>query len=184
MKKFPLLTLFITLAILCSAWSPAYASTGQAEGASGTANTATLKITNPLPKATVVTLRGSNDYTFTVPANQTVTKTISKGNYRYKYNGCLDKKYSGILPYENGLYTLDITLCKMITVRIINPFLDDYKSTMQGWINYEINVPARQIKSFEVIASVYWLDYTCGSDQSWEGKVRLQKNITWVMCTT
>jgi hypothetical protein len=184
MKKFPLLTLFIALAVLCSAWSPAYASSGQAETIGATADTATLKITNPLPKAAVVTLRGANDYTFTVPANQTVTKTIAKGSYRYKYNGCLDKKYAGILPYKDGVYMLDITPCKMITVRIINPFLDDYKSTMQGWINYDINVPARQIKSFSVIAGTYWLDYTCAGDQGWEGKVRLKKNITWVMCTT
>ena len=105
MKKFPLLTLFIALAVLCSAWSPAYASSGQAETIGATADTATLKITNPLPKAAVVTLRGANDYTFTVPANQTVTKTIAKGSYRYKYNGLPGQEicwYSAV--QRRGLY--------------------------------------------------------------------------------
>ena len=183
MKKFPLLTLLLTLAVLGSTWTPVSAATGQAMGIVTAATTATLNITNPLPKATVVTLAGTNDYTFTVPANQTIYKTIAKGSYRYKYTGCLNKKSSGILPYKDGVYELDITPCHMITLRIINPHLNDYKSTMRGWVNYDINVPARQIKSFNIVAGPYWLNYTCEND-GWEGKVKLNKNITWVMCTS
>jgi hypothetical protein len=184
MKKNTLLTLIIALAIFCSAWTPAAASTGQADTVVAAAATGvTLTIANPLPKATVVTLRGANDYTFTVPAGQTVTKTVAQGKYRYKYTGCLDKKASGILPYKEGEYTLDIKPCKMINLRIINPFATNYVSEMTGWINYKINVPAGTIKTFSIVAGRYWLSYTCGS-KGWEGKVKLLKNTTWPMCTS
>lgn len=185
MKKHPLLTLFVLLAILISAWTPAAAaSSAPAESITATAGV-TLTITNPLPKATVVTLRGSNDYTFTVPANQAVTKTIEQGKYRYSYKGCLDKKAAGILSQKDGKYELDIPACKTITMRIINPHTANYTSTMTGWMNYTINVPAGTIKSFAIVAGPYQLDYTCsnGSTYRWSGKVKLSKNITWAMCT-
>jgi hypothetical protein len=182
MKKFPLLTVFILLAILYSAWTPAAAASGQAETATAGSGV-TLTISNPLPKATVVTLRGSDDYTFTVPANQTVTKTIEQGKYRYKYNGCLDKKASGILTYKDGKYELDIPACKTVKVRIINPYAADFTSTMNGWVNYNINVPAGTIKIFDVIAGRYLLSYTCSNGYSWSGKVKLSRNVTWAMCT-
>lgn len=179
MKKMTYFSLFVILAILCSAWTPT------AAGASAVASGVPLTIANPLPKAVVISLRGSNDYTFTVPANQTVTKPIAQGKYRYSYTGCLDKKAAGILAYKDGRYALDIPACKMVRVRIINPHTANYTSTMTGWMNYTINVPAGTIKSFDIVAGPYQLDYTCsnGSPYGWSGKVKLSKNITWAMCT-
>lgn len=177
MKKNTLITLLILFAIAASAWTPANAAASTTASSSGE----TLTITNPMPKATVVTLRGSADYTFTVPANQTITKTIPKGSYRYKYLGCQDKTFSGILPYKNGSYVLDIKPCKVINLHIFSPFATDYISTLKGWMNYQLNVRAGQWETFNVVAGTYYLKYTCGT-KSWEGKVRLQKNILWVMC--
>lgn len=211
MKKYTLFTLIFICSLLFSSWTTAAAATGEQASAvstraaapvatdamvssasSVTASAAvqaaassgkTLTITNPLPKATTVTLSGAGDYTIVVSANQTKTKTIPQGSYRYKYLGCLDKTYSGILKYKDGSYTLDIPACKMVTVRIINPFFETYTSTMSGWMNYNITVKPRHIESFEVVAGVYYLKYTCTpSNKGWEGKVRLKKNITWVMC--
>ena len=184
MKKTTLLTFLIVLTVLFSAWSPAAASSAQSGTDAAAAGAgATLTITNPLPKATVVTLRGSNNYTFTVSANQTVTKTIAVGAYRYKYQGCLGKTTSGILAYKNGKYELDIQPCKMITLKIVNPFFDTYTSTMKGWMNYQITVKPRHTEKFSVVAGTYFLSYTCTpSNKNWEGKVKLQKNILWIMC--
>lgn len=175
MKKNTFLPLILLLSMLLSAWSPAPAA------ASAAASGETLTITNPIPKAVVVTLRGSKDYTFTVPANQTVVKTIDQGKYRYKYQGCLDKTYAGILADKNGKFVLDIKPCKMIRLSIFNPFFTDYTSTLKGWMDYQLDVRAGQWEDFQIVAGPYWLSYTCGT-KHWEGKVRLQKNILWVMC--
>jgi len=184
MKKTTLLTFFIALTILFSAWTPAAASTGQAGTVAATAAaSATLTITNPLPKATLVTLKGANNYTFTVSANQTIEKTIAKGSYRYKYQGCLGQTFSGILAYKNGEYTLDIKPCKMIKLKIVNPFFDTYSSTMKGWMNYQITVKPRHTETYSIVAGTYFLSYICTpSNKSWEGKVKLHKNMLWIMC--
>jgi len=183
MKKTALIALLLTLTSLFSAWTPAAASISPAADATTATTDAQLTITNPLPKAVVVTLTGTNNYTFNIQSSKTVDKTIAKGQYRYKYQGCLDKTYSGILSYKNGKYELDIQPCKMIKVKIVNPFFDTYNSTMKGWMNYKISVKPRHVNTFNIIADTYWLSYTCTpSNKNWEGKVRLHKNIMWIMC--
>jgi hypothetical protein len=175
MKKTTILTLLLALTLFLSAWTPAPAST------ESVTTGATLIITNPLPKATTVTLAGENNYTFNIQASQTKTFTIETGNYRYKYQGCLDKTYTGKLAYQNGKYELNIEPCKMITLKIINPFFDTYVSEMKGWMNYQITVKPRHTETFSIVAGPYWLSYTCG-DKGWEGKVKLRKDKLWVMC--
>jgi hypothetical protein len=180
MKKTNLIALCLALTILLSAWTPAAVSTSQALAAA-TTTAAALTITNPLPKATVVTLTGANNYTLYIQANQTKNFTLETGAYHYKYQGCLDKTFSGKLAYQDGKYVLNIEPCKMINLKIINPFFDKYVSTMKGWMNYQITVKPRTTKSFSVVAGPYWLSYTCG-DKSWEGKVLLRKDKFWIMC--
>jgi hypothetical protein len=184
MKKPTILALFLTLTILLSSWTPIAASTGQAQAdtaaTTGTAGV-TLTITNPMPKATVVTLTGANHYTFNVLAGQTRIQTINQGDYRYKYQGCLDKIVSGQLDYKDGKYELNIQPCKMVNLTIINPFFDTYVSEMKGWMNYQITVKARHTKTFSIVAGPYWLSYTCDG-KSWTGKVKLRKDKVWIMC--
>jgi len=175
MKKTLLFTIFLALTLLLSAWTAATDTT------TTTTSGVTLTITNPLPKSTTVTLTGENTYTFNLQANQTKNYTIGKGTYRYKYQGCLNKTFSGKLVYQNGKYTLNIEPCKMITLKIINPFFDTYVSEMKGWMNYQITVKPRHTETFSIVAGTYWLSYTCGN-KSWQGKVKLRKDKFWVMC--
>jgi hypothetical protein len=181
MKKASILTGLFILAILFSAWTPVQASAASGSTAAGDIP---LVITNPLPKGVTVTIKNKNtSLTYYIPTGGLRTKTLPKGKYRYQYQGCLDKKYSGVLPYKNGQYVLDIKLCKMIELTIYNPFFDTYRSTMQGWVNYEINLKPKQYKTFEVAAGNYYLKYTCTpSNNNWEGKIRLKKDRFWVMC--
>jgi hypothetical protein len=175
MKKTSIITLLVTFALILSAWAPAAASSAS----SG----ATLTITNPLPKATVVTLTGAGNYTFTISANQTVTTSIPVGNYRYKYNGCLDKKMSGILPYKNGKYALAIPACKTVYLVIYTPYSVNFTGELKGWMNYSLRVRGDSLKYFDAVAGTYYLSYDCSNGYHWEGKVRLSKNKFWPMCT-
>jgi hypothetical protein len=183
MKKTTILALFLMLTLVFSAWTPAAAFPGQVA-----ANTATtmagipLTITNPMPKATTVTLEGPKKYTFNVPAGGTVNKSIDKGNYKYKYEGCGGKQTSGVLKQKAGTYALNIKPCKIAKWILYNGTkTTTYTLQLKGWMSYKFVVPPGNMKTVEIVAGAYDFTASCGSE-SWSGKVKVGKNRFYSVC--
>jgi hypothetical protein len=171
MKKTPIVSLILVLILVIAAWAPVEA-----------ADAVPLTITNPLPKSTVVTLDGAKDYTFNVGAGQTINKTIEKGNYKVKYQGCLGKLTTTNLKFKGGMYELKIKPCKTVKWVIVNPSSTTFTSNLKGWMSYKISVGPGQTKTYTLVAGPYEFKNACGSE-TWSGKTKVGANKTWVMCT-
>ncbi len=182
MRKTKIIALFLILMTILSNWTPAAASSDKAEANATGSSTATLTITNPLPKATTIFLVGPENYEFYIPAGQIRTKTIEKGTYHFKYIGCLDKVTSGVLKYEDGKYEIDVKACKMIKWVIFNPSLSrTFTGELKGWINYQMTANPRQMQTYQIVAGPYEFTYSCG-EKEYTLKVKPTKNKYWVMC--
>lgn len=141
----------------------------------------TLTITNPLPKATTVTLTGTKPYTFNVPQGATITKTLEPGKYKYAYNGCLNKAKKGNLKVKAGKADLKIPACKMATWTFFNA--DDthgFTLRLNGWVDYSVSIGPGQIKQVSWVADTYQATHNwCGKTDTFTWKVKGKKS--WVI---
>jgi hypothetical protein len=183
MKKTTILALFLMLTLVFSGWTPVAASPGTIEAVTaGTTAGLPLTITNPMPKPTTVSLEGPQKYTIKVAAGATVNKTIDKGNYKYKYEGCGGKPTSGTLKQKAGAYTLSIKPCKITKWVLYNGTnATTYTLQLKGWMNYKFFVPPGNMKTVEIVAGTYDFTASCGSE-SWSGKVKVGKNRFYSVC--
>ena len=187
MKKIKVISLLVAIFVLLSIWVPAtnsiYPALNPREAAAAGTNVP-LVITNPLPKATVVTLTGPTVMSINVAAGQTVNKSIPKASYKYAYSGCLGKKVMGPLKYKSGQYTIPIKPCKMATMTFLN--LDSshsYSLKMKGWMSYNTTVGPNQMKVVQFVADVYDItENICGNTYSARVKVSGKRLIVLRKC--
>jgi hypothetical protein len=180
MKKTRYLIITLVLMLLVTSWSPELVTTGWAAPALAS-NPITLTITNPLPKATVVTLTGTKAYTISVPQGATITKTIEAGKYKYSYQGCLNKAKKGNLKVKGATAALKIAPCKMATWVWYNA--DDSRPAtirLKGWVNYSVSVGPGQVLSFSWVADTYQATFVaCGETYNETWKVKGKKS--WII---
>ena len=184
MNKIRFLNIAVVLVLMVTCWSPAFAKTGLTSKQESTASAGTsisLTITNPLPKATTVTLTGTKAYAINVPKGATVTKTIDPGKYKYSYQGCLNKPKKGNLKVKGTAAALKITPCKMATWIWYNA--DDSKPAsirLKGWMNYSVTIGPGQVVSFSWVADNYQATLTaCGKTYNDTLKVKGKKS--WII---
>jgi len=94
MTKTRIVTIILLTAFVVAFQAPAMFTTTRAAELPATeaaVSSITLTITNPLPKATTVTLTGKKSYTINVQQGATITRTIDPGKYKFSYQGCLNK---------------------------------------------------------------------------------------------
>ena len=163
--------IFVVLVLVSFAaafWVPAQTSLAAAAGP------VTLTITNPLPKATTVTIDGARDYTIYVPKGATITKTIDAGKYKYSYLGCLNKPKKGNLKVKGSAAALKIPACKTATWVFFNEDATKPATiSLQGWMTYNVTLPPRTLVTFNWVADKYQVTVrACGKtyNESWNVK--------------
>jgi hypothetical protein len=159
MKTLKVLTVFLALVFVFTAWAPAMAnpsaaSSPQNEAAAGTS--INLTVTNPTPKEITVTLTGKKPYTISVPKGATINKKLDAGQYKYSYKGCLNKPKKGNLKVQGGKAALKIAPCKMANWTFANR--DKSKPVtikLKGWVSYAEYIGPGQTKTFAWVADTY-----------------------------
>jgi hypothetical protein len=184
MKKIRYLIISLVLMLLVTSWSPSLVTTGWAAGEAAPAAASTpitLTITNPLPKATTVTLTGAKPYTINVPQGATITKTIDPGKYKYSYLGCLNKAKKGNLKTKGTTATLKIAPCKMAMWTFFNADKSQpYTLRLNGWVDYFVTVGPGQVLRFSFVADTYQAtEKACGDTYDHPWKVKGKK--AWIV---
>lgn len=184
MNRSKFVKIFLTIVFALSFQAPGIVTASRAAELPATAPAAapiTLTITNPLPKATTVSLSGTKSYTFYLPAGTTLTKTIDPGKYKFSYQGCLNKAKQGKLKVKKAGATLNIAACKMATWYFYNA--DDsmpYTLNLKGWMNYSITVNPHQALRFSWVADTYQaIGRACGKTYNFTLKVKGKK--AWIV---
>ena len=174
----------MALLLVVTSWTPALAKTNRVaelQSATAASTSITLTITNPLPKATTVTLTGTKAYTINVPQGATITKTIDPGKYKFSYQGCLNKAKKGSLKVKRATATLKIPPCKMATWIWYNE--DDSKPAtirLRGWMNYSVTIGPGQVMSFSWVADKYQATLTaCG--KTYDGTWKVKGKKSWII---
>jgi hypothetical protein len=180
MKNTKLLMKILVLLSLVVFQVPGMAAPGLAAGEESSATataTIALTITNPLPKATTVTLSGPRSYTLYVPAGATITQNIDAGKYKYGYSGCLGKVKKGNLKLKKTTATLKIAACKMANWSFYNEdAATPVTITMKGWMNYSVNIGPRQRVRVSWVADKYQATmHACGEIHNFPWKVSGKK---------
>jgi len=174
MKNPKFISLFVVAAFLLAFRAPAMVTPGQAAELLTSASASapvTLTITNPLPKATTVTLTGAKPYTINVPQGATITKTIDPGKYKYSYQGCLNKAKKGNLKVKGATAALKIAPCKMAMWSFYNSDKSHpYRLRLNGWVDYSVTVNPGQLVQFS------WVTDNYQATENWCGKTY---NFTW-----
>ena len=174
MKNLKFKTLFFVLVFVVALKAPAMVTPGQAAELPALASASgpvTLTITNPLPKATTVTLTGTKPYTINVPQGATITKTIDPGKYKYSYQGCLNKAKKGNLKVKGATAALKIAPCKMAMWSFYNSDKSHpYTLRLNGWVDYSVTVSPGQLVRFS------WVTDNYQATENWCGKTY---NFTW-----
>jgi len=184
MKTLKFKSLFVVAVFLLALRAPAMVTPGRAAELATSVSASgpvTLTITNPLPKATTVTLTGTKPYTINVPQGATITKTIDPGKYKYSYQGCLNKAKKGNLKVKGAIATLKIAPCKMANWVFYNA--DDstpYTLRLNGWVDYYVTVGPGQILRFSWVADTYQAtEKACGDTYNFTWKVKGKKS--WIV---
>ncbi len=184
MNKTRVLLVSLALILLATSWSPGAGASAWAAAPDAPALASvpiTLKITNPLPKATTVTLSGTKPYTFNVPQGATITKTLAPGKYKFVYQGCLNKAKKGNLKVKGATAEIKITPCKMATWSFYNA--DDthtFNLRLNGWVDYSVSIGPGQIKQCSWVADNYQATYNwCSKSYNATWKVKGKKS--WVI---
>ena len=184
MKNIKLFSVFLVFVFVVAFRAPALVTSGQAASPQSLAAADTsisLTITNPLPKATTVTLTGPKSYTINLPQGATVTKSIEPGKYKYSYLGCLNKAKKGNLKVKGATATLKIVPCKMATWSFYNA--DDstpYTLSLKGWVSYSVTVGPGQVMIFSWVADAYQaVEKACGKTFNFTWKVNGKKS--WIV---
>jgi len=180
MKNIKLFSVFLVFVFVAAFWAPAMVTPGQAAGLptmASASSSITLTITNPLPKATTVTLTGPKSYTINLPKGATINKAIDPGKYKYSYLGCLNKAKKGNLKVKGATATLKIVPCKMATWSFYNA--DDskpYTLSLKGWVSYSVTVGPGQVMIFSWVADIYQAtEKACGKTNNFPLKVNGKK---------
>jgi hypothetical protein len=182
MKKYTIFCLFILFALVVTSWAPAQATTvSPAKPAAVDAASAPLTITNNMPKATTVSLKGPKDYSFYVTQGATINKNIESGTYKYSYAGCGGKVKKGNLKAKKGVYALVIPACPSMTWTINNLSSKPFSVKLTGWLNYNVYVAGGQSKSYTIVSAKYDATMTmCGTTAS--GTMKFGKGrTTWTI---
>lgn len=188
MKKFKICAVFMTLVLVFSSWAPALATTSvnavpQSADWAAT-GPVTLTITNPMPKATTVSLTGTKTYNIYVMAGATITKTIDPGKYKYSYPGCFDKVKKGNLNIKGTKAVLKIAQCKMAKWVWMNPSAGNYVTIrLKGWVNYNLTIAPGQIVKVSWVVGTYQVTLThCGKTYHETWKVSGNRRFLFYPC--
>jgi len=188
MKKFKVIPVLLALVLAFSSWVPALATDVVAASpenlVAATSGPITLTITNPMPKATTVTLTGTKSYNILVPKGATITKTIDAGKYKYTYAGCLGKLKKGSLKVKGTTAALKIAPCKMAKYGFFNTDkTHTYYVKLKGWVSYSESVGPGQIKIFSWVAGTYQVTETyCGHTNTFTVAVKGNRGILLRPC--
>ena len=182
MKNLKAIWISLLVLLLLFSWAPAIPSQAAgSETASAAGGPITLTITNPLPKATTVTLTGPKSYTISVQKGATITRTLDAGKYKYSYLGCLNKAKKGNLKVKGTTATIKIPPCKMATWSWYNE--DDTKTAtlkLKGWMSYNVSVPPGQVVIVSWVADKYQTTLvSCGKTHNYTLKVSGKKS--WII---
>lgn len=184
MTKTRIVTIILLTAFVVAFQAPAMLTTTRAAELPATeaaVSSITLTITNPLPKATTVTLTGKKSYTINVQQGATITRTIDPGKYKFSYQGCLNKAKKGNLKVKKVTATLKIAPCKMATWIWYNA--DDSRPAtirLKGWVNYSVTVGPGQVLAFSWVADTYQATIVaCGKTINETWKVKGKKS--WII---
>jgi hypothetical protein len=184
MKHIKLLSILLVFVFVAAFQAPAMVPAARAAGTADLAAAGSpiaLTITNPLPKATTVTLTGPKSYTFAVPKGATITKNIEAGKYKYSYQGCLNKAKKGNLKVKGTTAALKIPPCKMAIWSWYNE--DDSKPAtikLSGWVSYSVTIGPGQVQTVSWVADTYQFTLTaCG--KTFNERVKVQGKKSWII---
>ncbi len=184
MKRMDILGLMLVFVIAFTSFAPAPSSLVVTAVEAASTTPINLTITNPLPKATTVTLDGTRSYTIYLPKGAIITKKLDAGKYKFTYNGCLGKKKTGNLKVKAGVSTLLIAACKTATWVFVNPSSHTQTVTisLRGWMSYNESIAPGQTKVFSWVVDTYEVTLKhCGTTYNETWRVKGKKG--WVFRT-